>query len=95
MSHCSEPTEGRNPASFLSDFRKHFGFDRKTGTREWPAGRIDGTDDGAFRMGTTVINGRIVIAFDRPVDWIGMTPQEASDMADKLNELQLKARGIA
>ena len=94
MSHCSEPDRDRTPAAFLSDFRRQFGFDRKPGSRTFPAGRIDGSDDGAFRMGVSVIKGRVVVAFDRPMDWIGMTGQEASDLADELRSKGLLARGI-
>ena len=94
MSHSSEPQEGRTPADFLSEFRRQFGFSRKSGTREWPEGRIDPTDDGKFQMGVRVIKGRVVIAFDRPMDWVGMTAAEASDLADVLRTRSLEARGI-
>lgn len=94
MSHCSEPQDGRTAAEFLNQFRQQFGFNRKPGSREWPGGRLDGSDDGKFQMGVRVIDGRVVIAFDRPMDWIGMTPQEASDLAETLTIRGLEARGI-
>lgn len=93
MSHCSEPSENRrlNEADFLRLFREQC---PKPERREFPAGRLDATDDGAFKMGVTVIKVKIVMAFDRPMDWVGLTPVEASDLADTLNARALEARGI-
>lgn len=53
MSHCSEPSENRrlNEADFLRLFREQC---PKPEQREFPAGRLDATDDGAFKMGVTV-----------------------------------------
>jgi hypothetical protein len=97
MSHSSEPIDGRGMADFLDDFRRKFGFKRGSGKgspRSWPNGRMDATDDGAFQMGVSVVKGRVVMCFDRPMDWVAMTPQEASDLADVLVQRGLEARGI-
>lgn len=102
MSHCSEPNPERSlsdmfkmerdhAADFLAKFREHC---PKPQTREFPDGRIAPTDDGVCKMGVSVVKGRVVIAFDRPMDWVGFTAQEASDLADSLRDAGLKARGI-
>lgn len=93
MAHCSEPQPGRQPADFLKDFRETCG-DLPKG-RRWPEGRLDQSDDGEFQFGLAIQGKTIIIAFDRPVDWIGLTPEQASALGQALIEKSLRARGIA
>lgn len=93
MAHHSGPVDGRMPADFLSKFRQQVGPTMPEG-RRWPEGRIDQSDDGEFHFGTKVIAGRVIVAFDRPVDWIGLTPEQARSFAMELQTKSLEARGI-
>lgn len=62
--------------------------------RQWPQGRIDGTDDGqiAFKVGGDAERGVVVIDFGKPVAWTAMSPQEAVQLAQMLIK---HARAIA
>ena len=90
MSHCSEPDPMRDNAAFLKQFRTEFPVTK----REWPEGRIDATDDSACKMAVAVKDGRVIIAFDRPMDWIGFNPKQASELADTIIAKSMEARGI-
>ncbi|AMV20438.1 hypothetical protein VT03_21245 [Planctomyces sp. SH-PL14] len=51
--------------------------------REYPNGRLNASDDGevAFKIGGDGERGVVVIDFGKPVTWVGMTPQQAVEMA--------------
>lgn len=91
MAHCSEPQPGRIPAAFLNQFRDEVGLPKG---RKWPEGRLDQSDDGEFQFGLSILKGTIILAFDRPVDWIGLTPDQCRGLAVALQEKALQARGI-
>ena len=93
MAHCSEPNSTRLPAEFLTNLRAQMNPSLPEG-RKWPDGRLDQSDDGEFQFGLTIIKGSVVIGFDRPVDWIGLTPQQAIDLGTALRIKGLEARGI-
>ena len=55
-----------------------------TGT--FPRGKLHESDEGALRMGVTVKNGTVILAFGTPVAWLGLTPQIARELAATLIE---------
>ena len=72
MSH-----HGNNPAPELHEaMRKLFG--------EYPEGRLNDEDSGAVAMAVGVESGRVVLRFPKPVAWIGMTGDEAFELAQVL-----------
>lgn len=57
-----------------------------TAERQWPEGRVDGTDDGqvAFKIESDPDTQVVKIDFGKPVVWVGMGPQDAVQMAQLL-----------
>lgn len=51
---------------------------------EYPNGRMNADDTGAVAMQVGVEEGRVVLRFPKPVAWIGMTGDEAMDIARAL-----------
>lgn len=51
---------------------------------EYPNGRMNADDAGAVAMQVGVEEGRVVVRFPKPVAWIGMTGDEAMDIAQAL-----------
>jgi len=43
-------------------------------------------DEGELRYAVTASGGKVIVAFGTPVEWIGMTPRMAHQLADALNK---------
>lgn len=72
MSH-----HGNKPDQALHDAMKQvFG--------EFPQGKLNEDDAGGIAMSIGVENQRVVLRFPKPVAWIGMTGDEAYEMAQML-----------
>lgn len=72
MSH-----HGNNPNPQLHEaMQKLFG--------EFPDGKLNVDDSGAVAMSVGVENHRVVVRFPKPVAWIGMTGDEAFELAQVL-----------
>jgi hypothetical protein len=48
---------------------------------DFPEGMLTKSDEGAIQFGVTVKDGKVVLDFGTPVAWVGMTPQQAADLA--------------
>lgn len=51
---------------------------------EFPNGKLNKDDAGAIAMAVGVENHRVVLRFPKPVAWIGMTGDEAFELAQSL-----------
>jgi len=69
--HSSQP----NP-EIIEAMRKLFG--------EYPDGKLNADDAGAVATQVGVENSRVVLRFPKPVAWIGMTGDEAFELAQCL-----------
>lgn len=58
------------------------GFIGATGL--FPHGQLGPHDEGELRFRVSTIDGRIVLDFGKPVHSLGMTPQQACDLAGDL-----------
>jgi hypothetical protein len=95
--HGPNPFESEEPKFTTGDrsemMRKLLdttGFIGATG--QFPEGQITLDDEGAIQFALKPENGKLVIDFGKPVQWVGMTPQEACDLAGSLVKM---ARAIA
>jgi hypothetical protein len=54
--------------------------------REYPDGRMGADDEGAlaFAVGTDARHGTVVVNFNKPVAWFGMSPDDAVRLASLL-----------
>ena len=67
---------------------------RGTAKRVWPERRVSADDDGAivFKVGADPQKNIVAIEFSHPTNWIGMSPEQAVEMAQSLIKY---ARSIA
>ncbi len=64
--------------------------------REYTSGRMGADDDGvlAYAMATDDRHRTIIIRFPKPVEWIGLGEQEATELRDQLTERLMALRGV-
>lgn len=53
-------------------------------TGNFPDGKIIEQDEGEIMIGITEVEGRVVINFGKPVHWVGLTKQQAVEIAQSL-----------
>lgn len=51
---------------------------------DFPEGKLTPTDEGAVQFAIGDKDGKVVLDFGTPVAWVGMTPQQAADLAATL-----------
>jgi len=51
---------------------------------EFPEGTLSKHDEGAIQFALGTKDGKVVIDFGTPVHWLGMTPQQAADLASAI-----------
>lgn len=63
-------------------------------TNNFPNGKINEHDEGELAIGLTADTekGVLIIAFGKPITWIGMTADEADGLAEQLQEKALELR---
>lgn len=55
-------------------------------TGKFPDGKLNNDDQGEIKIGVTVTDERVVIAFGKPVDWVGFTREQAIQIGQTLIE---------
>ena len=55
-------------------------------TGRFTHGALTPDDEGELRYAVTASGGKVILAFGTPVEWIGMTPRMAHQLADALNK---------
>jgi hypothetical protein len=55
-------------------------------TGRFTHGALTPDDEGELRYAVTASGGKVIVAFGTPVEWIGMTPRMAHQLADALNK---------
>jgi len=53
-------------------------------TGEHPDGKISKDDDGELAVGFTVSDGNVIMKFGKPIEWIGLPPENARQFAMQL-----------
>lgn len=61
-------------------------------TNAHPDGALTPDDEGEIRFGVTAEAGRVVLAFGKSVQWVGMPPRYAIDLANALIHWAKNAR---
>lgn len=63
-------------------------------TGDYPNGKLDFDDDGGIRVDLSTYRGRIILSFSVPITWLGMNPDQAITIAEKMIEYakELKKR---
>ncbi len=60
--------------------------------RSYPRGKLNEQDEGAIKIGVTVKDDVVVIAFPKLVSWIGMPAEQAEELAETIKRRALEAR---
>lgn len=66
----------------INEMKNTAGFRGAIGS--FPAGKLTKCDEGAIQFAVGEKDGKVVLDFGSPVSWIGMSPQEAADLASVL-----------
>lgn len=53
-------------------------------TGAFPEGKLNEEDEGELRFAVGTENGEVVLVFNTPVAWMGMTPEQAVKLAGVL-----------
>lgn len=61
-------------------------------TGKHPLGKLTDTDQGEIRMAIGADSGRVLLDFGTPCRWVGMTPEQARDIARSILESAGKAQ---
>ena len=59
-------------------------------TGEFPNGKINEDDQGQIKIGITTEDRKIIVAFGKPVEWIGFTRDEAISLCNSIMERAFK-----
>lgn len=51
---------------------------------DFPEGKMTKTDEGAIQFAIGISNGKVVLDFGTSVHWVGMSAQQAADLASSL-----------
>ena len=83
---------GTNPA-FMSDGMEKQAenlkkmqdqFKEEMANNMWPNGMMREDDEGVLPMAVGTEKGRVMIQFPEPTAWVGMTPEQAMNLAQSL-----------
>jgi hypothetical protein len=55
-------------------------------TGQFPGGKLTEEDEGEIKIAVTHKDGKVVLAFGKPVSWVGFMPQEARAVAETLRK---------
>lgn len=84
--HADSPFDGpefANRQQLMRDLLNSTGTYRGA-IDSFPEGKLSPADEGAIQFAIGESNGKVVIDFGTSVHWMGMTPQQAADLASSL-----------
>jgi hypothetical protein len=61
-------------------------------TGQFPLGKLTDGDEGELRFGVTSARGKVIINFGKPVAYIGMTKEQARELAETILKHAEKSR---
>lgn len=53
-------------------------------TGRFPQGKIHPSDEGELRFGVTHRSGNVILEFGKPIEWLGLPPAMARELASVL-----------
>ena len=62
-------------------------------TGKFPEGHLTPTDEGEIAAAVTNYEGKVIVNFNSPVHWFGLTPGQARELALSLRQHANKAEG--
>lgn len=62
-------------------------------TGDFPQGRLNQADEGGLRIGVSIEDGKVVVAFGKPTAWVGFDPSQADQLADSIRAKAREIRG--
>lgn len=52
--------------------------------KKYPRGKLSADDEGELKIGITIKDNTIIVAFGKPITWIGLGKQDAINFANLL-----------
>lgn len=73
-------------------------MDKPGGTGKFPTGKLNNEDKGELEMEVYVAHNCVIVNFGRELSWIGLSAEQAGDMAklliEKASELEAVNKGV-
>lgn len=63
-------------------------------TGKYPQGSLSEDDEGGLKIGLTAVDGKVVLAFGKAVNWIGFDAEQARDLAQTLLNRAQECDGV-
>lgn len=80
--HSEEPFNRAEMSRILRELKDTSGFRGPIGAH--PEGKLTKSDEGAIQFAVGEKDGKVVMDFGTPVSWVGMSPQDAANLAGTL-----------
>lgn len=80
--HSEEPFDRKDFDKLLRQMKETASFRGAIGAH--PEGKLTKSDEGAIQFAVGEKDGKVVLDFGTPVSWIGMSAQDAADLAQTL-----------
>lgn len=77
-----ESPQYQKRAQLLRDLLNTTGFRGAIG--DYPNGQLGQADEGSIQFAIGEQDGKVIIDFGTPIHWLGMTPQQAAELASTL-----------
>lgn len=61
-------------------------------TGKFPEGKLTSLDEGEVQYGVAHTDGKVIVRFGTPIGWLGMSPDQAEELAACLIEHAKEAR---
>jgi hypothetical protein len=55
-------------------------------TGQYPEGKLTDADEGEIKIAVGIAGGKVVVQFGKPVAWLGLTAQQARQLAESLRQ---------
>jgi hypothetical protein len=62
-------------------------------TGDFPKGKLDADDEGGLMLAISVYNGVVRVDFGKPLEWLGLPPEEALAFASLLVKQAMAIKG--
>lgn len=63
-----------------------FSLEQLGATGQFPNGKLTDHDEGEIKFGVSAYHGEVILNFGKPIQWIGMSPEQARNLALSLRQ---------
>lgn len=82
--HAGHPFDGGQSLDSFHEQFKNSIINDLGATGKFPDGKLTDNDEGEIKIGVTVSDERVVLAFGKKIEWIGLTREQAIQIGQTL-----------